>query len=345
MLKPVLRQLLTKESLTEPEAMNAMNCIMSGNATQSQIGGFLAALGYKGETTDEIIGFAKAMREKAAKVEHSLPYCIDTCGTGGDGANTFNISTAATFVAAAAGAKIAKHGNRAMSSRSGSADVLEALGVAIDLTPALVGKCLEEVGIGFMFAQLFHQSMKHAASARKELGVKTVFNILGPLTNPASAQGQLLGIFDGSLTGTIAQALQGLGTERALVVHGCDGLDEITTTGPTKIAELRDGKITEYYFDTRDLGIPRANPADLAGGDAAFNAELIRSILAGRSGPVRDIVLVNAAAALYVAKQVNTIAEGIERAKCVIDNGKAAEKLEELCEFTRAARSEMEVSA
>ncbi len=345
MIKPVLRKLLAKENLTQTEAMGAMDCIMSGNATQSQIGGFLTALGYKGETTEEIIGFAKAMREKAAKVEHSLPYCIDTCGTGGDGAKTFNISTAAAFVAAAAGAKIAKHGNRAMSSNSGSADVLEALGVIIDLTAAQVGKCLEEVGIGFMFAQLFHQSMRHAAGVRKELGVRTVFNILGPLTNPAGAKGQLLGIFDGNLTGTIVEALRGLGTERAMVVHGCDGLDEITTTGPTKIAELKDGRITEYYLDALDLGIPRAASKDISGGDAAYNAGLIRSILSGKPGAGRDIVLVNAAAALYVAKQADTLQEGIVTAARVIDNGKAAAKLDELCAFSKAERSAEEVSA
>jgi len=345
MMRSVIRQLFAKENLTEQEAREAMNCIMSGNATQSQIGGFLAALGCKGETTEEIIGFARAMREKAAKVDHLLPYCIDTCGTGGDGAKTFNISTAATFVAAAAGAKIAKHGNRAMSSRSGSADVLEALGVAIDLTPAQVGKCLEEVGIGFMFAQLFHQSMKHVAGVRKELGIRTVFNILGPLTNPANANGQLLGIFDGNLTGKIAQALRGLGTERALVVHGCDGLDEITTTGPTKIAVLKDGKITEYYLDVSDFGIPRANIADLQGGDAAFNAELIRSILAGKPGAARDIVIVNAAAALYVANVANTLKDGIGMAAQAIDSGKAAAKLNELCEFSQSIRTAGEVSA
>lgn len=345
MIKPVLRKLLTKENLTQTEAMEAMDCIMGGNATQSQIGGFLTALGYKGETAEEIIGFAKVMREKATKVEHSLPYCIDTCGTGGDGAKTFNISTAAAFVAAAAGAKIAKHGNRAMSSNSGSADVLEALGAVIDLTAAQVGKCLEEVGIGFMFAQLFHQSMKHAAGVRRELGIRTVFNILGPLTNPAGAKGQLLGIFDGNLTGAIAEALRGLGTERALVVHGCDGLDEITTTGPTKIAELKDGRITEYYLDPSELGIPRAALNDIAGGDAAFNAGLIRSILSGKPGAGRDIVLVNAAAALYVAKQADTLKEGIVMASEVIDNGKAAAKLDELCAFTKAVRSAEEVSA
>lgn len=345
MVKTALQKLSMGENLTEREAIEAMNCIMEGNATQSQIGGFLTAMRFKGETVEEIVGFAKAMREKSAKVPHSLPYCIDTCGTGGDGARTFNISTAASFVAAAAGAKIAKHGNRAMSSKSGSADVLEALGVNIGLSPEQAGKCMEEVGIGFMFAQLFHQSMKHAAGARKELGIRTVFNILGPLTNPASAKGQLLGVFDGNITGTMAEALKLLGTERALVVHGCDGLDEITVTGATKIAELKDGTIKEYYIDTADLGITKAKPAELAGGDASYNAGIIRSVLAGEKGPHRDITVINAAAAIYVAKLADDIKEGMTIAEEMIDSGLAAAKLEELCNFTEAAASAGELPA
>lgn len=333
------------ENLTEYDAIEAMNCIMEGNATQSQIGGFLTALRFKGETVEEIVGFAKVMREKSAKVPHSLPYCIDTCGTGGDGARTFNISTAASFVAAAAGAKIAKHGNRAMSSKSGSADVLEALGVNIGLSPGQVGKCMEEVGVGFMFAQLFHQSMKYAAGARKELGIRTVFNILGPLTNPANAKGQLLGVFDGNITGTMAEALKMLGTERALVVHGCDGLDEITITGATKVAELKDGVIREYYIDAAELGIPRAEQRELAGGDAACNAGIIRAVLAGEKGPRRNIVLVNAAAAIYVAKLADDLKEGLRIAGEMIDSGLAAARLEELRRFTEAAAEVKEVSA
>jgi anthranilate phosphoribosyltransferase len=345
MVKSALQKLSLKENLTEHDAIEAMNCIMEGNATQSQIGGFLTALRFKGETVEEIVGFAKVMREKSAKVPHHLPYCIDTCGTGGDGAKTFNISTAASFVAAAAGAKIAKHGNRAMSSKSGSADVLEALGVNIGLSPELAGKCMEEVGVGFMFAQLFHQSMKHAAGVRKELGFRTVFNILGPLTNPASAKGQLLGVFDGNLTGTMAEALKMLGTERALVVHGCDGLDEITITGARKVAELKDGVIKEYYIDSAELGIARAEQPELAGGDAAYNAGIIRSVLAGEKGARRNIVLVNAAAAIYVAKLADDLKEGLEIAGKMIDSGLAAAKLEELRRFTVAAAEMKEVSA
>lgn len=345
MFKSLLQKLLLKEDLSEKEVMSVMNCIMNGEATQSQIGGFLTALRFKGETVEEIIGCARVMREKSVKVEHQLPYCIDTCGTGGDGSHTFNISTAATMVAASAGAKIAKHGNRAMSSSSGSADVLEALGVNIRLSPEQVGKCIEEVGIGFMFAQLFHQSMKHAAAARKELGIRTVFNILGPLTNPANAKGQLIGIFDGNMTGMLAEVLRGLGTERAMVVHGCDGLDEITTTGPTKISELKDGVIEEYYIDASDFGIPRSKPADLIGGDAAFNANIIKSILDGEKGPGRDIVLINAAAALYVAKCSKDLKEGIIVAGEMIDSGRAARKMEELRAFTQAAANVEEASA
>jgi len=340
----VLQKLIHNVNLTQQEAMEAMGCIMSGNASPAQIAGFLTAMRVKGETVAEIIGCAGAMRQNAARVEHSVPYCIDTCGTGGDGSGTFNISTAVVFVAAAAGAKIAKHGNRAMSSKSGSADVLEALGVNISLSPWQVARCIEDTGLGFMFAQLFHQSMKHAAGARRELGIRTIFNILGPLTNPAGAKGQLLGIFDGNMTGLMAEALQGLGTERALVVHGSDGLDEITITGPTKVAELKDGSIREYTLDAADFGLSRATLPDLAGGDAVVNAEIISSILSGETGARRDIVLINAAAALYVAKVADNLKEGLALAAETIDRGLAARKLQELREYTAVFKTG-EVSA
>ncbi len=345
MIKSAIQKLLRRENLTEQEVMDVMNCIMEGNATQSQIGGFLTGLRFKGETVEEITGCAKVMRDKAEKVEHNLPYCIDTCGTGGDGANTFNISTAASLVAAAAGVKVAKHGNRAMSSRSGSADVLEALGVNISLTSLQVGKCIEDVGIGFMFAQLFHKSMKHAAGVRRELGIRTVFNILGPLTNPADVKGQVLGVYDEALTGVLAEVLRKLGTERALVVHGYDGLDEISTAAPTKVAELKGGVINEYILDTMDLGIAKADAHDLKGGDAAHNADLIKLMLAGEKGATRDIVLVNAAAALYVGKAAESIKEGISIATGMIDSGLAAKKLEELREYSMAIGRIGEVSA
>jgi len=345
MIKSAIQKLLLRENLSEQEIMDIMNCIMDGSASQSQIGGFLTALRFKGETVEEITGCARVMREKSEKVAHNLPYCIDTCGTGGDGANTFNISTAASLVASAAGAKIAKHGNRAMSSKSGSADVLEALGVNIALSPEDVGRSIEEVGIGFMFAQLYHKSMKYAAGARKELGIRTVFNILGPITNPANANGQMLGVYDGNLTTVLAEVLQKLGSERALIVHGCDGLDEITTTAPTKISELKDGKIKEYFFDAAELGIPRASLTDLAGGDGVYNAAIVRSVLAGEKGARRDIVLVNAAAALYVAKVTDCLKDGIAIAAEMIDSGKTTRKLEELCEYTKAVGKVAEVSA
>lgn len=345
MLKQAIQKLLKREDLNEQEIMDAMNCIMEGNATQAQIGSFLTALRFKGETVEEITGCARVMREKSERISPDVEYCIDTCGTGGDGGKTFNVSTAAAIVAAAGGASVAKHGNRAMSSSSGSADVFEALGVNIALTPDQVRECIEKLGIGFMFAQAFHKSMKHAAGPRKELGIKTVFNILGPLTNPANARGQVLGVFDENLTDVMASVLHKLGCERALIVHGMDGLDEITTTAPTKVSELKDGNISSYYMDATDFGLARASGNDLKGGDATANAEIIKSILAGKKGPARDIVLVNAAAALYVAKVVDNIKDGIRLAADLVDTGRASSKLKEFCEFTGSFGIKQGVSA
>ena len=345
MIRAAMQKLLRRENLTETEIMEAIGCIMDGSATQSQIGGFLTALRFKGETVEEITGCARVMRDKAEKVTHSLPYCIDTCGTGGDGANTFNISTAASLVAAAAGASVAKHGNRAMSSRSGSADVLEALGINITLSPDQVGRCIEKVGIGFMFAQQFHKSMKYAAGARRELGIRTVFNILGPLTNPAGAKGQVLGVYDAALTTVMAEVLKKLGTERALVVYGYDGLDEISTARPTKVSELKDGVIQEYILDTVELGIPRAAAGELAGGDASCSAAIIKSVLSGEKGAQRNIVLVNAAAALYVAKVACDLKTGLKIAADTIDSGLAAAKLNELRNYTATFGEMGEASA
>ncbi len=344
-MKTLLQKLLKHEDLTETEVMEAMNSIMDGSATQAQIAGFLTALRFKGETVEEITGCARVMREKSEKINPGVDYCIDTCGTGGDGANTFNISTAASFIAAAGGVNVAKHGNRAMSSRSGSADVLEALGVNIMLTPEQVGMCIEQVGIGFMFAQSFHKSMKYAAGARKELGIKTVFNILGPLTNPANAGGQVLGVFDEALTGVMASVLQNLGSERALVVHGMDGLDEISTAALTKISELKDGKIDTYYLDAGKYALAVPSGKELNGGDASVNAGIVRSIFSGEKGARRDIVLINAAAALYVGKQADDIAGGIKLAADLIDTGKAGKKLDELIELAGSFGSGQEVSA
>ncbi len=345
MLKVFIQKLLKHEDLTEQEIIIAMKCIMEGSASEVQMAAFLAALGSKGETAEEITGCVRVMREKAEKIHPGTTYHIDTCGTGGDGAGTFNVSTAAAIIAAAGGAAVAKHGNRAMSSRSGSADVLEALGVDIMLTPEQTAQCIESVGIGFLFAQSFHKSMKHAAGVRRELGCKTVFNILGPLTNPAGAKGQVLGVFNESLTEKVAAVLQKLGSERALVVHGMDGLDEITITAKTKISELKDGKISNYLLDAADYGIPRCESSALKGGDAKENAEIIRAVFRGEKGPRRDMTVINAAAALYVAKAADTIKDGVRLAVEMIDTGKAAKKLEELAAFTQNRLAGREVPA
>ena len=345
MLKSAIQKLLRHEDLLEQEIIEAIRLIMEGNASQTQIGAFLTALRCKGESIEEITGCARVMREKAERINPGAAYCIDTCGTGGDGAGTFNVSTAAAIVAAAGGAVVAKHGNRAMSSRSGSADVLEALGVDIMLTPEQTEECMEHAGIGFLFAQSFHKSMKHAAAVRKELGFKTVFNILGPLTNPAGAKGQVLGVFDEKLTGVMVSVLQRLGTERALVVHGMDGMDEITITAPTRVSELKDGIISDYYLDAARYGLPRCESGSLKGGDAKENAEIIKAIFSGEKGPKRDIVLINAAAALYVAKAAGSIAEGVGLSADIIDSGKAMSKLEELRSFTAAMSCGREVPA
>lgn len=334
MLKSAIQKLVEGKNLTEQEIIYAMNCIMDGNATQAQIGSFITALRIKGETIDEITGCAKVMREKADRIIPEADYCIDTCGTGGDGSNTFNISTAAAFVASAGGATVAKHGNRSVSSRSGSADVLEALGVNITLKPRQVKECVDKVGIGFMFAPTFHKSMKHAAGPRKELGIRTIFNILGPLTNPASAKGQVIGVFDVRLTSQLAGVLVNLGVERAMVVHGMDGLDEITTKDATRISEVKEGKVTGYEITPEMFGFERASSEALLGSDAQSNADIILRIFKGENGPKRDIVLINAAAALYIGKAADSMQEGIGLAGRIVDSGKALRKLEELREFS-----------
>jgi anthranilate phosphoribosyltransferase len=274
------------------------------------------------------------MREKASRIYPDVKYSLDTCGTGGSGLDTFNISTAAAFIAAAAGINVAKHGNRAATSKSGSADVLEALGIKVDLEPYKVEQCIEEIGMGFMFARVFHKSMKFAAGPRKELGIKTIFNILGPLTNPANANAQIMGVFDETLTETLIEVLENLGLDRAMVVHGMDGMDEITTTDETKISELKDGKITTYYIKPEDFGIKRASIEDLTGGDANENASIIEGIFFGSDDAKSDIVILNAAAALYIGKAASSIENGIEMAKEIIKSGKAMAKVKELAEFS-----------
>lgn len=336
MLRKAITKLIEGKNLSEAEIVEALSCIMEGKATQAQIGSFITALRIKGETTEEITGCARVMREKAERISPNVEYYIDTCGTGGDGTNTFNISTAAAFVSAAGGVTVAKHGNRSVSSRSGSADVLEVLGANIDLSPIQVKECIEQVGIGFMYAPAFHKSMKYAAGPRKELGIRTVFNILGPLTNPANARGQLLGIFNEKLTEPVANVLLNLGVERAMVIHGMDGMDEITTTTTTKVSEVRNNEVINYEINPEKYGFKLASKEDLTGKDAQENAQIIMGIFNGDKGPKRDIVVLNSAAALYVGKVVSCIEEGIELAEEIIDSKKALKKLNEFLDMTNS---------
>ena len=330
MLKMVISKIIAKENLTEEEAYAFMNGIMKGEATPSQIGGFLVGLRMKGETLEEITGCARAMRDNAKAIKLISEYAIDTCGTGGDGGKTFNISSASAIIAAAGGVKVAKHGNRAVSSQSGSADVLTELGININVEPEEAAQLIEEKGMAFLFAQSYHSAMKNAAAPRREIGTRTIFNILGPLTNPAFVRGQILGIFNKDLTNPVAQVLGKLGVERALVVHGVDGLDEITTTGFTYVSELKDDLVTDYKINPEDFGIERATAEDISGGTAKDNANIILSILNGEKGPKRDIVVLNTAAALYVGKVCETIKAGVVLAEELIDSGKALRKLQEL---------------
>lgn len=329
MIKEAIKKLVEKESLTVDEASAVMEEIMSGEATPSQLASFITALRLKGETADEIIGLAKTMRAKAIPVALNQP-SLDTCGTGGDCAGTFNISTTAAFIAAGAGIKVAKHGNRAMSSCCGSADVLEALGVKIELNAEQVAHCIEETGIGFMFAPAFHPAMKYAAPTRREIGIRTVFNILGPLTNPAGAKYQVLGVPSDMLVEKLAIVLNGLGCEHALVIHGEDGIDEFTVTGQTHICEVNKGVINCYYVKPEDLGLQKGSTSSLKGGNAQENAALLRQILDGDKVPQRDVVLLNAAAALVAGNKASGLAEGVRLAAEIIDSGYAKNKLEQM---------------
>ena len=333
MIREAIQAVVAGQSLTMDEAAQVMEEIMVGEVTPAQFGAFVTALRLKGETIDEITGLARTMRAKAVRVTVSEPV-IDVVGTGGDGLNTFNISTAAAFVVAGAGLKVAKHGNRAASSQCGAADVLEALGVKFDLAAEQVQQCIEKVGMGFMFAPAFHPAMKYAAAPRREIGIRTVFNILGPLTNPAGARNYLLGVADGSLVEKLALVLQSLGCNHALVVHGEDGLDEITVTGKTLVCELKDGAIKSYTISPEDFDLSKASLDSLKGGTADENAALLRSILSGSPGPQRDVVLMNAAAALVAGDKVETLKQGIALAGEAIDSGCALAKLNQLIEFT-----------
>ena len=335
-LKPYIFKAIEGENLTREEAFDAMTCIMSGGATNAQIGSFLTALRMKGETTEEITGFAQVMRKKGKNVEHDFPV-IDIVGTGGDLANSFNISTTSAFVIAGAGVAVAKHGNRSVSSKSGAADVLEAMGFGLSLTPEQATECLNECGISFLFAPAFHGSMKFAAMPRKEIGVRSVFNILGPLSNPAASDYILLGVYDEALMEPMAQVLMNLGIKGAMLVHGEDGLDEISISAPTKVCEIRDGKLIKYAIRPSQFGVPEGKMADIVGGTAEENAKITMDILSGKEqGPKRGIVLMNAGCALYTTGAAVSIAEGIEMAKKSIDSGAALHKLNALKDKTVA---------
>src|SRR5438128_4912274 len=343
-----LKTLVERRDLSRIEAAAAMEAIMSGSATNAQIAAFLTALRMKGETVEELIGFAQVMRQKAVRVRTrgtegaasltgtDREMLIDTCGTGGDASGTFNVSTATAFVVAGAGLKVAKHGNRSSSTLCGSADVVEALGISLELTPAQVGRCIDEIGIGFMYAPLLHTAMKHVMPARREIGVRTVFNLLGPLTNPAGANAQLIGVASAGLTEPLARVLAELGTIRAFVVHGADGLDEISNTGESQISEVHEGVVRSSRVRPEDFGLPRATIRDLRGGDRGENAQIIRLVLGGEPGPRRDIVLMNAAAALVAGGKARDLKEGVGMASQSIDSGAAASKLAALVERSQS---------
>ncbi len=330
MFAELLEKLHRREDLSEPEAAGAMAAIMDGRALPSQVAGLLIALSMKGERPEEIVGFARTMRDRAVKVPIPSGPIVDTCGTGGDRAQTFNVSTLAALLVAACGLRVAKHGNRSVSSRCGSADVFEQLGVRIDAAPETVASTLERAGIAFFFAPTFHPSMKHAGPTRRELGVRTAFNLLGPLTNPAGASRQIVGVPRPELTELVARALAMLGSERAWVVHGADGLDEISTTGYTKVSEARDGSVRTFYLHPSDAGLAKSTAEALKGGDPATNAEIARRVLSGERGPARDIVLFNAGAMLLVADRARDVREGIALAAEALDSGQAAGVLERL---------------
>jgi anthranilate phosphoribosyltransferase len=335
-IREAIDKLVNRIDLLETDTVDVMNQIMTGEATPLQVASFLTALRMKGETVAEITGAARVMREKAHRVNVDGKTVLDTCGTGGDQKGTFNISTTSAFVVAGAGVNVAKHGNRSVSSQSGSADVLGALGVKVDAPKERVEECIAKIGIGFLFAPLLHEAMKYAMEARRDIGIRTIFNLLGPLTNPAMATHQLIGIYSGELVSTIANVLKNLGSARAMVVHGLEGLDEISLCGPTKVAELRDGQVKEYILDPEQVGLRRCAMADLHGGSAEQSAIIVRGVLSGDQGPARDVVLLNSGAALYVSGSAATIQDGIKLAAESIDTGKAQRKLEQLVELTNA---------
>jgi anthranilate phosphoribosyltransferase len=335
-IQSVLAHLMNGRDLSRTEARGVMDEIMRGEASQAQIGAFLVALRLKGETADEIAGCAEAMREHVLPVHPQRDDLVDTAGTGGDDAHTLNISTAAALVAAAAGAAVAKHGNRAVSSASGSADVLEALGFNLELEPGRIADSIDELGFGFMFAPSHHPAMRHAAPVRRELATRTVFNVLGPLTNPAGARAQVVGVYAPELVRTIAEVLARLGAHRAYVVHGAEGIDELSPAGPNLVCEVVDGRVVEIRLDPLDLGVPRCAPEELRGGSPTENAQAIRAVFAGDDGGRRDAVLLNAAGAIAAAGHAGDLREGLEQAREAVDSGAAAARLDELVRFSRA---------
>ena len=337
MIREGIARIVVGEDLRETEMMAVMTEVMEGEATPAQIAAFMTALRIKGETVEEVTGAARIMRQKATRIDARSSIVVDTCGTGGDGRNTFNISTTAAFVVAAAGITVAKHGNRAVSSSCGSADLLEALGVKIDAAPEIVEECLQQIGIGFLFAPRLHGAMKYAIGPRREIGIRTIFNMLGPLTNPAGATAQLIGVYDPRLTEMFAGVLKNLGTKRAFVVHGADGLDEATVTGETRVSELKEGLITTYNIDPLELfGEGSAAGDDVKGGDAQANARITTEILSGETGARRRIVVLNAALAIVAGGKAEGIREGIAVAEAAIDSGAARKKLQELIEHSHS---------
>jgi anthranilate phosphoribosyltransferase len=336
MIKEAIAKVVDSKDLNEAEMMEVMDEVMEGKATPAQIAAFMTGLRVKGETVDEVTGAARIMRQKATRIDARSSIIVDTCGTGGDGMMTFNISTTTAFVVAAAGLTVAKHGNRAVSSGCGSADVLEALGVNINISPEIVEECIHQIGIGFLFAPKLHGAMKYAIGPRREIGIRTIFNMLGPLTNPAGATAQLIGVYNPRLTEMFAGVLRNLGTKRAYVVHGSDGLDEATVTGETRVTELKNGLITTYNIDPINLFGETFPGEALLGGDASFNAQITKDVLTGKNGACRNIVLLNAALAIMAGDKARTITEGIQMAQECIDSGTAMKKLQALIELSNS---------
>lgn len=336
MIKEAIDKAVKKQDLPEVEMMQAMEEIMEGAATPAQIGAFITALRMKGETVEEVTGAARIMRQKATRINACATTIVDTCGTGGDSLNTFNISTTAAFVVAAAGIVVAKHGNRAVSSGCGSADVLEALGVNISADQNVVEECVQQIGIGFLFAPKLHGAMKYAIGPRREIGIRTIFNMLGPLTNPAGATAQLLGVYDPKLTEMFADVLKNMGTKRAFVVHGMDGLDEVTLSRETRVAELKDGIVKTYNINPVDYFGKNYSLEDIRGGDPQKNAQIVRDVLSGKNGACRNVVLLNAALAIIAGEKAGDIKEGIKVASDCIDSGAAVKKLQALIELSNS---------